>query len=1006
MSYKSDMGVFDAAYKKLNRSQQEAVDSIDGPVMVIAGPGTGKTQVLTLRIAKILLETDTAPDAILALTFTESGAKAMRERLRQYVGTAAYQLPIFTFHGFARYLIDYYPDAYPNIIGGRPANDIEKIEIIETILDSSDVTLLRPSGRPSYYVNPILRMIQTLKQEYVTPDDLRTVIQNQESELQSIEQYHQSGAHKGKLRTEYSDAEKKIAKNSELLLVYRLYQEALRSAHLYDFEDMIAETVTALEHDESMLRDLQEAYHYVLADEHQDVNGSQNRILELLSSYHDQPNIFVVGDEKQAIYRFQGASLDNFLHFQHKFNDTKVISLTDNYRSGQTILDTAHSLVEVEDGPLHDLRLPLTAQLVDVDAVERFDFSHRAVEDTWVVNTIQAMHTAGTSWEEIAIIVRTNREVELFTTALRQAHIPVAASADGDILQHTITQSVYALLDVIHSSHQDSALFTVLQGAYWKIPLADLVKVCAARNSKRPLASIISSQQELKAIGVEAISAVQQVHKVIEKARELAVTKPPHQVLEYLLQTSGLLDFVMVEDPLEGSRVVRRLYDEIESLVLQEEAATVASVQKLLAKRIDYGLPLNAPYIVTSSAAVQVMTAHKAKGLEFSAVFVPHIQDATWGGRKKPQQFKIPLTTFVEQSDFDRLDDERRLLYVAMTRAKNNLFLSTAATDSDGKVLTPSRFLAEINEAYVTHKDTSVFEKDFSPVASLGTNAESVILPQEWLTQFLTDRGFSATSLNNYLKNPWDFLYRNILRIPEIQPSHMLYGTAMHNTLEKCTKFHCSNQALPSMQQIQTWLQHELQSLPLTTNECTKLHQQGMESLAVYSEHLATVLPVRSKEEMQIKVMLPTGLPELPEVPLTGKLDRLDFAEDGSVTQVVDYKTGKPKTRNAIEGNTKNDDGSYKRQLVFYALLLELYDDERYYCRTGVLSFVEPTNKGTIREESFTISDEEIATLTQEIIDVCHAIISGDFLYNQELLAESSYSNLAKSFYERLQAHM
>ncbi|MES2966268.1 MAG: ATP-dependent helicase, partial [Patescibacteria group bacterium] len=272
---------FNQAYQALNDAQKEAVDTIEGPVMVIAGPGTGKTQILTLRIANILLKTDTDPTSILALTFTESGAAAMRTRLHKYIGVRAYQVPIYTFHGFADRLIREYPDAYERIVGGKPASDIEKISIIESILDNPSIKKLRPSGDPTYYVQPILRIIGELKKEYISPDALATLVAEQENELEGMEKTHSKGAHKGKVRGDYTKMEQIVVKNRELIHIYRLYQTHLREQKLYDFEDMIAETVVALTNNEDMVRDLQEQYQYLLADEHQDVNGSQNKILEL-----------------------------------------------------------------------------------------------------------------------------------------------------------------------------------------------------------------------------------------------------------------------------------------------------------------------------------------------------------------------------------------------------------------------------------------------------------------------------------------------------------------------------------------------------------------------------------------------------------------------------------------------------------------------------------------------------------------------------------------------------
>ncbi|MEL6803886.1 MAG: ATP-dependent helicase, partial [Bacteroidota bacterium] len=427
------------AYQRLNTEQKLAVDTIDGPVMVIAGPGTGKTQILTLRIAKILLETDTAPESILALTFTESGARAMRERLRTYVGALAYRLPIYTFHGFAETVIKQYPDAYPHIIGGRAATDLERITIIEQILEDAHFTVLRPRGNPAYYVNPILGELSALKRENITLEVLRDAIVREEVALTKIPKIHEKGAHKGKVRSEYQKAEKNLVRNQELVHVYELYQAMLRSEQLYDYDDMMTETVAVLESDESVLRDLQESYQYLLADEHQDVNGAQNRILDLLANYHDTPNIFVVGDEKQAIFRFQGASIQNFLFFEDRFSGTHTITLETNYRSGQTILDAAQDVIAVEDGPLLALRQPLVAATVESGVVSERAFSHQAVEDESLVAAIKALVGEGVSPDEIAVIVRTNREVEALSTRLRAANVPTIASAESDILTHPVT---------------------------------------------------------------------------------------------------------------------------------------------------------------------------------------------------------------------------------------------------------------------------------------------------------------------------------------------------------------------------------------------------------------------------------------------------------------------------------------------------------------------------------------------------------------------------------------
>lgn len=990
-----DTRAFDEAYGRLNAEQKKAVDTIEGPVMVIAGPGTGKTQILTLRIARILRETDTQPENILALTFTESGAAAMRERLHTYIGSRAYRVPIRTFHGFAETLIRAYPDAYPQIIGGRPASELAKIQILETIVNGDGIKLLRPSGNPSYYVSPILKMIATMKQEYITPDRLAEIIEREEAELAAIERVHTKGAHKGKVRGEYATKEKNIARNRELLHIYRRYEALLLSEHLYDFDDMILHTVAALTSNEDMRLDLEETYQYVLADEHQDVNGSQNAILEALTSYHERPNIFVVGDEKQAIYRFQGASLENFLYFEDAFPHTSVIALTENYRSGQIILDAAHSLIAVDAGKLQKLRVPLTANTKDTGIVERRNFAHQAVEDAWVAESVVRAIEDGVPHEEIAIIVRTNREVEALTSLLRSKGISVSASADGDILAHPLTTTVCGLIEAAVAPGSEAALFTILHGPYWNINREDLVRVLAARSYAEPLASIIGDRERLRALNVEDVAAVSRVHDVLARARALLSSETPSEVLAFLVRESGLLAHVIATDPIDGGRVVRRLYDEVDAYAGGHTGATLASVKDMFATFRAYNLALNAPYITTDARAVRVMTAHKSKGLEFDLVFIPHLTDNVWGKGMSRKLFDIPLARHIDAGDLDAADDERRLLYVAMTRARKRVSLSSALVNSEGRELTPSRLFDDIGDECVALVPTDTESAAFDPLSVFNKKKE-VSIDAALFAHILETRGLSATSLNNYLASPWTYIYRNALRIPEVQPEHMLYGTALHGVMERVTREHTKNGTLPPQSDIKRYLESALARLPLSTDAYTRRHEQGYAALLSYLAHVAPSFPRATREEFTLKVTMETGLPAFPSVTLTGKLDRLDLADDGSVLRVIDYKTGKPKTRNAIEGKTASEDGAYKRQLVFYALLLSLYGDARYVPREYVLSFIEPDAKGKIHEETFAVSEDEIKALKEEVIRVVDEIVSGRMLEAPCDERESAYCHLAR----------
>ena len=972
---------FDAAYAQLNPLQKEAVDTTEGPVMVIAGPGTGKTQILALRIANILRATDTQPENILALTFTDAGAHAMRARLERYIGQAAYHIPVHTFHSFAGDLVRKYPDAYPRIIGGRAANDIEKLSIVQNIIDSGHFTTLRPFGDPMYYVKKIPGAIADLKKDYVTPDILAERIVGLEADLADEPQFHEKGAHKGKVRGAYADKEKRITRLRELLHAYRLYEAALAEARLYDFEDMIVETVRALSSNEDMLRDVQELYQYVLADEHQDVNESQNRILELLASYHDRPNIFVVGDEKQAIYRFQGASLDNFLFFEDRFTGTKTISLTENYRSTQTILDAAHSLIKTDDEHLARLRVPLRAAGRATDGVcEARTFAHEAVEDTWVIDAVRRAREAGTPAEEIAIIARKNRDVEHYAALLRRHTIPVLPSADSDILQHPITQAIDALIRAVVRVDDERALFDVLHAGYWNIDAGDLARVFAGRTHTWPLAKIIGDVARLRELKVADAAPFLRVAEVLSGARSQEVTQAPHYVIEYLMTESGFLAHAIKTDPGEGVRVLRRIYDDIEGMVVRDHTATLSAVATQLEYRRTHGLALTAPFIGSDTNAVRVMTAHKSKGLEFDTVIIPHVNDSAWGGSSGRDLFKLPLVAHERVDGIDAEDDERRLLYVAMTRAKRNLYLNYAETNQEGKLLEPSRFLGQISTDYLLPVATDAEAAAFDPAALFGAAPAGLRIDAALVRELFLTRGFSVTHLNNYLQDPWLYFYRNLLKIPEPRGMSLMYGEAVHEVLERAVMLREREERMPTDTEVSKWLEYALMKLPIAKTEYPQLHERGFAALIAYLPHLAATIGARGRPEFSVSATLKTGDPELPEIPLTGKLDRVDYDENGVLFRVLDYKTGKAKTKNEIVGNTATSDGGYKRQLVFYALLLSLYDPERPQPREFTLSFVEPNARsGEISEYTCTIGTEEIEALRSEIVRVAKEIATGAF---------------------------
>jgi len=330
---------FQKVYSALNENQKRAVDTIDGPVMVMAGPGTGKTQILTVRIANILKKTDTDPSAILALTFTQSAAKEMRQRLINLIGKDGYSVRATTFHAFCSDIINENPERFSRPAGSQAATELEKIEIITQILENGTFLLLKPLNNPTFYLKDVLGTISDLKREGITDKKYAKLVRSLSEDFQ-VEGLSLK-------KTAFGEKEKLVQKNLDLLAIYQQYQKELGKRGRFDFEDMINWVVEAFESDEEFLLSYQEKFQYILVDEYQDTNSAQNRLLFALASFWgESANLFVVGDPNQSIFRFQGASQENVKQFDKHFPKGVKIVLTENYRSTQNILDAAQAVIE------------------------------------------------------------------------------------------------------------------------------------------------------------------------------------------------------------------------------------------------------------------------------------------------------------------------------------------------------------------------------------------------------------------------------------------------------------------------------------------------------------------------------------------------------------------------------------------------------------------------------------------------------------------------------------
>jgi DNA helicase II / ATP-dependent DNA helicase PcrA len=944
---------FDAAYARLNTEQKAAVDAIDGPVFVIAGPGTGKTQVLTLRIANILRLTDTPPESILALTFTEAAAHEMRERLRRIIGSRAAKVRISTFHGFAGSIITQFPDYFPRIIGAQIATDVERAELLDSVLLSTPVQHLRPFGDPLYYHPFVARAISTLKRENITPDVLEESIVHTKEAFDAREgKVHEKGKYEGKMKQEFVTLQKRIEKTEDLLLVYRAYESALTAARRYDFEDLILEVVSALTNNDSFRLLVQETLLYILADEHQDANRAQNALLELVSGFHERPNLFIVGDEKQAIYRFQGADLDNVQYFRTKFEGTTILTLVENYRSTQSILDTALSLISASPDERLS-RVPLIAH-TDVVAKPLRLITATSIDQelAQLAENISTLITHGTVASDIAVLVRRNKDIPDVARALMRAGIPVVGGEDEDALQNRFVQALVRLLRVA-ANPLDELIAGVLTLPGFPLSAADAVRVTHfARKERKTILSVLAEKGLLLEANVRDTEAAARLGASIEELARLASYERPAAIAERALQLSGLLPRSLTSpDRAEALAAIRGLLLAFEDLSRREHGALLPRALKLLDLYEARGMSLPGRG-GQDDTRVKVMTVHRSKGREFAQVFIPLLTSNAWSTRARPEHFDLPGVL----SGSNELEDERRLLYVAITRAKQHATLSYAVTGYDDRAQDPSELTDELNPELLERTPATAVVEALSTVVT-SDHATPSKEDLETLRAAFFSQGLSPTALNNYLECPWKYFYVNLLRIPEIENKYMLFGTAMHVALKRYADDRIRGTEIGTEGLISTFT-YNLERAPLSDRELTEMKEKGERALTAWWQGRHASWPAQTKAEVPIQADL--TLPDGSVLGIRGALDRIDEISGG--VAVVDYKTGKVKSRNDLLGNTKDANGNYYRQLTFYKLLLERTEESRSM-QKGIIEFVEPDDKGRIRTEEFDITDEDVREL-------------------------------------------
>jgi DNA helicase-2/ATP-dependent DNA helicase PcrA len=1021
---------FREEYEKLNEHQKLAVDTIEGPVMVIAGPGTGKTQILASRIGKILLETDTQPENILCLTYTDAGVVAMRKRLLSFIGPDAYKVHIYTFHAFCNDVIQENLSLFEKS-ALDPVSDLERIELFKELIDSfpKNHPLKRYRGDVYFEINNLQSLFSTMKREGWTPAFINQKIDEYINDLPFREEFVYKRAYKqfkaGDLKQDKIDEEKeRLEKLRAAVNEFDRFQQMMRARNRYDFDDMINWVIRAFEENKNLLRNYQEQFLYILVDEYQDTSGTQNRLVELLISYWDKPNVFVVGDDDQSIYRFQGANVENMLQFATSYRESLLtVVLTNNYRSTQPILNVSGSLISRNEERLVNQIEGLSKELI-ASHPETKQYNHPPVIKEYesqrhemidITLQVQQLLSQNVSPGRIAVIYKENKYGEALTQYFKTRGIPVYSKRQMNILEIPIAQKIVTLLQYLDAEHNipysgDELLFEILHFDWFGIPPVEIAKLSIEvadrqfKENKTSLRQLLYEKSKQPAPDLFTPAFPESLKKAGSIIEELiaAVPNVTLQVLvENIIRKAGVLNQIMQSAEKNWlMQVVTGFFEFVQAETHRNPQMKLEGLVKIieLMQRESLSLPL--VQITGTDKGVNLLTAHGSKGLEFEYVFFAGCNASFWEKKRKPAGgYKIPDTVFsatrltaangeasvaapASSRDHNGIEELRRLFFVALTRAERHLTISYSRFKNDGKEMEPSMFIAEIQDQhklpvekiFIDDEVTTSFQA-MQFAASAAPEIEK--LEEEFVSRLLERFVMNVTALNNYLKCPLEFYFRNLLRIPSPRNEATEFGSAIHYALQKLFEKMLENNKIFPPKEVFianfTWyMQRHRESF--TREQFERRMEYGLDVLSNYYDKYHSQWHTIVAVERNIRNVVVAG------VPLKGKLDKLEF--DGKMVNVVDYKTGdidKARTKLQPPNDKDPNGGDYWRQAVFYKMLVDNYENRGWHAVSTEFDFVEPDKKKNYQKVKVTVTPADITTVTQQIVTVWEKIQQRDF---------------------------
>ena len=914
---------FEHAFEQLNPQQKEAVTQIEGPVLVFAGPGTGKTKVLSVRIGHILQQTDVGPGAILCLTFTNAGVQSMKKNLRHLLGPEADKIEVHTYHSFASKLI-HWGGAEGFNPGQTVLTDAQRFMILEKLLTDSSVAGAYVSEKPrsrSFLVS-MAEIFSDFKKQDIDSDLLSHYI---DMEIDAVKNDPDRQKKNGELKKEAINLINDLQEFRDLGRIYDAYTEELERKNKFEYEDLLNKALCRLMENTSFLSSIQETYQYILVDEFQDTNTKQLKLIELLISGVEQPNLFVVGDDDQCIYKFQGASNENLQSLFELVPGIRTISLRTNYRSTSSIIHLSHELIRKNEGRPAEKEQPLDAALNAESLPPAVHaFVTEGEEAFFMASHLKEQIEKGEKPEEIAVLFRKRSYANALISWLNYFEVPFSWNAGkGDVLEEDWGKLMFMALryfqfDQCGASERDAFLLQLCMLKYGKEAIAILYT--RYRFEKDYKDSFKTWLQRTAASEVlldwmnAAVSIRMEDRVTLEKLADLENWLGIHELRTNLDSVATAWDAFVNE------------------FIETNPFGTWEVFTRLLNYHVHYGLAIEFES-ETMRKGITLSTIHGSKGLEYNQVYVMGCSNQQWeSARNANNKVGIPKPMFQYlNKSADELQDFRRLIYVAFTRAKHQL--SFSYVENGNKSI--SNMLAEVMP--VLSQSTTVhpamdLQKFCGETRELSLSPE---LKAAW-TQSWEKFELTASSLNMYISDPENFIWHSFFKIPGLPSEAMSFGTAVHLALEELIKER-SNQPITEEQIAVKWEY----SIHKGKHLFDPLHfrQYKNYGLKILFDYFQKNLMNSSSSEYITEAYL-HGL--FGSVKIAGKIDVIEIR--GNVLKVIDYKTGSGYNQlKPFESITSPGDSYWRQGAIYAELIRQNYPGKQL--ESVQFQFVE---KGTI----------------------------------------------------------